>query len=351
MSAKIIKIQESDLEKFFEIKRDIQNGEVKNQIPTSVTTVNTDTLTFCENILPVIEQEVIYSGLVAFIDGPSGKNIPFTLSFKQGDDSKLYLVAHSTAISPYEWLLVYNGIGDESISHWITCTEADSIYDELQVASLTTHLEARCLEFALRPNIMTDGAAYHWVDGSSDKRFTEKTLRYVKNFITVDDVNFKLFQKKLIRPMNSNSIKESETDYLTYDGKQMYFISLDDFDAGLTYVNPRISDPTIDDETLDMYVVRCLKTSDNDIRNLLSVNISTNDSDQYVTDILYTASTGNNYGYSILENIDDGVVKIYKKYKDVDYEDVLVKIQRNFEEAEADIQIMPEGSLGVIRGN
>ena len=246
------------------------------------------------------------------------------------------------------YYLFYDGLTDET-TEWLTHTEHDIIYERFESVGVTQFMETSNLNFAVLPNLTASGSTYEWYDGTNNKSWREYKSNSIKNIISMDENNnISIKTVPIMAPNNVNKILESEVDYLTCNGKQVYFLSLEDPTIGCTFISPKESNPSISDYELDMYKCRCLKLNESEEKSLLDITVNNGESNIQV-DISYISTSNYKYGYSIKEDITKDEVKVYNKYKDNDFEDVIVRINRSYEEAQSEASILPEKTVAVIK--
>lgn len=172
-------------------------------------------------------------------------------------------------------------MSDEDMINWIEGTEVEientqqqvqSVSDvvsqvasvnEALIESLTTNLT----KYALRPRITKKADGWEWTDFVTNPDssvtytpcFSSNSTDKLRSYINIEDVKIKYLTEQLTVPSDYSKIAESDTSYLTVNGKQIYYKSLDDLTSGFTTINPKELDKTITDHVVDMY--KCRKLS------------------------------------------------------------------------------------------
>jgi hypothetical protein len=135
--------------------------------------------------------------------------------------------------------------------------------NEALIENLTTNLT----KYALRPRVTHRPEGWEWTDYvvNPDSSitytpcFSSSSSDKIRNYINIEDVKIKFLTEELTEPANYSKIDESDTSYLTVNGKQIYYMSLDDLSKGFTTISPKNFDKTITSHVEDMYKCRKLK--------------------------------------------------------------------------------------------
>ncbi len=214
----------------------------------------------------------------------------------------------------------------------------------LSEGALIEGIETNISDFALIPNIEMTDSGWKWKNDA--KTFTDEMQQTYRNFIKAEENGIKFYSKQLVVPADRTNIAEYHTEMLTKDGKQLYFVSLEDFSAGITALSPKEHNKAMSAETEDMYKCRCLKAVGT-ASEILGISAEKSAGGRNA-EISFYDSSGDEYGFKFKENSNG--VKVYKKYAGDEFEDVIFKVYATEEEAEADAENMPEGSVAVIKG-
>ena len=313
------------------------NDMVREQIDTSGLILNILNLAS-------IEDDIIYSEAILLTDDMF-MDEPFNLSFYKNSVG-IWMIAETFNYQMKKYFYYYDISSGEN-TNWRTHTEHDVIYETFDNVGVTQYMETKNIHFALFPNVTASGNSYIW--NNHVKSWREDTIQTMKNVIMIDDNNnINIVTNQIIRPSNPSAIKENEVEYLTSNGKQLYFLSLADPSIGCTFINPQSANSMITDEELEMYKCRCLKSDTENGKTLLNINVSSTNDARNI-DISYTSTTDDKYGYSIQEDLINRDVKFYNVYKNNDFEDVIVRVNDSIEEAQSEADKLPENTVAVIK--
>ncbi|MBR6401579.1 MAG: hypothetical protein IKS17_10240 [Firmicutes bacterium] len=221
----------------------------------------------------------------------------------------------------------------------------DPIVYELTDGALSEALETNVSAYVLFPDLVLSETGYEWKEGHNVKTFYETAAKTNRIYFKIEKDEIKIYSKALESPVDITDIAQAQTELLSVNSKQLYFVSLDDFSAGLTTVSPRMRNKAMSEYTEDMYKCRCLKAVGSEVL-LMRISAAVTAAGKSVS-MVYPAGGNSEYGTVIR---DDGEsVKVYKKYNGNEYEDIIFKVYDSEAAADADAQNMPEGSVGIIK--
>ncbi len=226
----------------------------------------------------------------------------------------------------------------------------DPLIYEVSDGEFIESLETNISDFALMPNVVLSDGGWEWKEGKTPqgapiRTFKENTAKAYRKFIEVKGDKISVYSKKLVSPADIQNITYGQTELLTLNGKQLYFVSLSDFTAGITTLSPRTHNKAISEYTEDMYKCRCLAGVGTK-SELFNISAAITDSLREIKTV-FKDSSGKEYGNVYRE--DSNGVKVYKKFNNTEYRDIVFKVYQSEEEAEADADNMPEGSVGIIK--
>ena len=226
----------------------------------------------------------------------------------------------------------------------------DPLIYEVSGGEFTESLETNISDFALLPNIVMTESGWEWKEGKTPqgapiRTFKENTARAYRNFVKVKGDKVSLYSKKLVSPADTQNITYGQTELLTLNGKQLYFVSLSDFTQGITTVSPRTHNKAINEYTEDMYKCRCL-ACDGTVKELFEISAAVTANSKEVKTV-FKDTDGNEYGSVYRET--SGGVSVYKKFNGEEYPDIIFKVYESEEDADADAENMPSGSVGIIK--
>lgn len=145
-------------------------------------------------------------------------------------------------------------ISQKTSSQVLASTE--TIIQSLSTAITTT---------ALIPKIVQRGGDWDWEEGQEEgepiRTFTRTNNHNYRNYLSIEEEEIKQIYQGLTPPANSSDIQDSETELLTFNGKQVYYQSLTNFNAGFTLISPKAINPQLSSYVEDMYKCRKLKNS------------------------------------------------------------------------------------------
>ncbi|MBR6400120.1 MAG: hypothetical protein IKS17_02700 [Firmicutes bacterium] len=211
-------------------------------------------------------------------------------------------------------------------------------------------LETNISDYALFPNLVMTADGWEWKAGRTEqgapiRTFKETAARPYRNYIEVKNSGISVFSQKLTAPNDIQNITYGQTELLKLNGKQLYFVSLSDFSAGITTLSPKMHNKTISEYTEDMYKCRCL-TGVGAKREIFKLSAGvTNNSCEIKT--VFKDNNGSEYGNVYRE--DANGVRVYKKFNGTEYPDIIFKVYQSEEAADEDAENMPENSVGIIK--
>lgn len=191
---------------------------------------------------------------------PGGGSVSFVPESEANDyATTTELIAHKNGI--YE-AKTANAVGFSKV----TVDVEESAGESMNV--IPQKIITNLLELALRPKLNLTPDGYVWAGGTDEqgqaiKTFTSTVQKDLLQKVTVESDVIKTSAEQLIVPESYTNIEESETTLLTYDGKQLYFVSITDYNAGFTLDSPKKFDKKMDSYTEDMYKCRRLISANN----------------------------------------------------------------------------------------
>ncbi|MBQ9519321.1 MAG: hypothetical protein IJR59_05450, partial [Firmicutes bacterium] len=107
----------------------------------------------------------------------------------------------------------------------------DPLIYEVSGGEFTESLETNISDFALLPNIVMTESGWEWKEGKTPqgapiRTFKENTARAYRNYFEIKADKISLWSKKLVSPADTQTITYGQTEMLTLNGKQLYFVSL-----------------------------------------------------------------------------------------------------------------------------
>ena len=150
---------------------------------------------------------------------------------------------------------------NEQVQNISNTVAQSATLNEALIESLTTNLT----KYALKPRVTHRTDGWEWTDFTTNPDssvtytpcFSTSTTDTLRNYINIEDVKIKYLTEELTTPSDYSKIPESDTTYLTINGKQIYYTDLSTLNA-FTTISPRNFDSTITAHVEDMYKCRKL---------------------------------------------------------------------------------------------
>ena len=226
----------------------------------------------------------------------------------------------------------------------------DPLIYEVSGGEFIESLETNISDFALMPNVVLTDGGWEWKEGRNlqgepIRTFKEGAEKTYRKYIEISGDKLCVYYKKLVSPADIQNIAEVQTQLLTLNGKQLYYVSLSDFSAGITTLSPRQHNKAVSEYTEDMYKCRCLAAVGTKSK-LFEISAQASDSLREIKTV-FKAQNGNEYGNIYRET--SGGVSVYKKFNAVEYPDIIFKVYESEEAADEDAENMPSGSVGIIK--